>query len=136
MWQRLSSLLLAGLLLQTFAVAPARAQSPSGDEARRVSETRASFARLGTGERARVTVWLKTGEKLKGYVSRAEESGVVIADAKTKRGTNVSYADVARVERQRGGLSRGAIIGIISAAAGAVVLAAVLTPVLTDGGAR
>jgi hypothetical protein len=58
--------------------------------------------RLGVGEKARVTVRMKDGTKMKGYISQAGESEFVVRDRKTDAPTNIFYKDVAKVESNRG----------------------------------
>ncbi|HJR08051.1 MAG TPA: hypothetical protein VJ842_12385 [Pyrinomonadaceae bacterium] len=59
-------------------------------------------ARLGVGERARVTVKFKDGTKLKGYVSQVKDEEFIVRDRKTDVPSVVLYRDVARVESNRG----------------------------------
>jgi hypothetical protein len=86
----------AALLLNAAASAPARtlvAQDPDAAAAK----VEAAVARLGTGPEARVEVKLKTGAKLKGYVSEAtaEQFTVLASDG---RATRVAYAEVEGVK--------------------------------------
>ena len=104
-------LLLAAALLSHFFAAPAFADPQGEAEARRTAKVKAGVARRGTGEKSRVTVKLRDGARLKGYISRAGEDSFVITDSVTGQASNVAYRDVARVEG-RGGLSTAAKIGI------------------------
>jgi sRNA-binding regulator protein Hfq len=69
--------------------------------------------RLGTGEKARAKITLRNGMKLKGYVSQQGEDSFVLRDRKTDAPTTISYADVVRVERNKGhSTARNIAIGI------------------------
>ena len=89
-----------------------------------VDQTRIEVAKLGLGEKARATVTLKNGAKVKGYVSRADENDFVIRDRKADTPTTISYADVAKVQKDRGhstarnlgigiGIGAGAFLAIL-----------------------
>ena len=77
------------------------------------------------GEKAKATVKLKDGTKTKGYVGQAGENNFVIRDRKTNAPTTIRYADVAKVEANRGhstarniaigvGIGAGALLAIIA----------------------
>ena len=59
-------------------------------------------AKLGVGEKAKVTITLKDGNERKGYISRAGEDDFVVRDRKTDAATTIRYMDVSRVESNRG----------------------------------
>ena len=81
-------------------------------------------AKLGLGEKARATITLKNGTKIKGYVSQADENDFVVRDRKTDTPTTINYADVLKVQKNRGhstarnlgigiGIGAGALLAII-----------------------
>jgi len=87
-------------------------------------QAKVEVAKLGLGEKARATITLKNGTKIKGYVSRADETDFVIRDRKTDTPTTVNYADVVKVQKNRGhstarnlaigiGIGAGALLAII-----------------------
>ena len=87
-------------------------------------QAKIEVAKLGLGEKARATITLKNGTKIKGYVSRADETDFVIRDRKTDTPTTVNYADVVKVQKNRGhstarnlaigiGIGAGALLAII-----------------------
>lgn len=95
----ISWLLSAALLLATMSQ-PVAAQ---GDKPPQTVETvKAKLAKLGLGEKAKATIRLKDGSKVKGYVARADEDDFVMRDRKTDAPTTIRYADVAKVESNRG----------------------------------
>jgi hypothetical protein len=94
----ISWLLSAALLLATMSQ-PVAAQ---GDKAQTVETVKAKLAKLGLGEKAKATIRLKDGSKVKGYVARADEDDFVMRDRKTDAPTTIRYADVAKVESNRG----------------------------------
>ena len=93
----ISILLLLGLASQPVGAAPQRDQ-----QAATIETTKSEVAKLGVGEKAKATIRLKDGTKAKGYVARAGEDDFVVRDRKTDVPTTIRYADVARVERNRG----------------------------------
>ena len=111
------------LLAVLFLIVPAtrvaaRTQQMTADQAK------IEVAKLGLGEKARATITLKSGTKVKGYVSRADENDFVVRDRKTDTPTTISYADVAKVQKNRGhstarnlaigiGIGAGALLAII-----------------------
>lgn len=76
-------------------------------------QARIEVAKLGLGEKARATITLKNARKIKGYVSRADENDFVIRDRKTDTPTTINYAEVAKVQKNRGhSTARNLAIGI------------------------
>jgi hypothetical protein len=76
-------------------------------------QAKVEVAKLGLGEKARATITLKNGRKVKGYVSRADENDFVIRDRKADTPTTINYADVAKVQKDRGhSTARNLAIGI------------------------
>ncbi|MCA1814808.1 MAG: hypothetical protein LC746_00085 [Acidobacteria bacterium] len=102
MWKRFLALALAGALVCSQGGARAHASTQADRDAATVAKVKAKIARAGTGEAARVTVRLKDGTTREGYVSEAREAEFVLRDAKTDAPTVFAYADVARVEINRG----------------------------------
>lgn len=96
---------LVALLLQSLVGMPAAAvarRTQADSDARLLDEVKVKVARLGVGERARVTVRLKDGTKLKGYIAQARDAEFVVRDRRTDEPSVVLYRDVARVESNRG----------------------------------
>ena len=122
MLKKFVTLVLAGLLTQTFGAGPVFAGVRADKEPQSVEQIKIKVARAGTGEKARVTVRLKDGTKLKGYVSQAEENNFVVRDRKTDAATTVRYEDVAKVDINRGhSTARNVTIGV-AIGAGAFLL--------------
>lgn len=122
------SLALVVLVINVFlAVPPARAQS--NNQGQTIEQIKIKVAKLGVGEKARATVRLKNGTKIKGYVAEARDSDFVIRDRQTNEPHTVSYQDVAKVEKNGGhSMARNLGIGIaIGAAAVLAVLAILIT---------
>src|ERR1044072_3012674 len=96
MLRKYSSWLLAVLfLIVPVSRVAAQASQMTGAQAK------IEVAQLGLGEKARATITLQNGTKVKGYVSRADENDFVIRDRKTGTPTTISYADVAKVQKNR-----------------------------------
>jgi hypothetical protein len=116
------SLLLSGLLLVSFGAQPAQASarvSPQSSNER----IKAQVAKIGIGAKAKATITMNNGTKVKGYISRADEDEFVLRDKKTDAPTTIRYADVSRVQANKGhSMARNVAIGV-GIGVGAVVLA-------------
>ena len=88
-------------LLALSIIAPA-AMAASKGERLTTEEVKSKVAKLGTGSKAKATVWLADGRKVKGYVSQAGAEDFVMRDRKTDVPTTVRYADVVKFERNNG----------------------------------
>jgi hypothetical protein len=103
--------LLACLLFVTSLSIPVAAQSSS--EGTALDKVKAKVAKLGVGEKAKATVILKDGTKKKGYIGQAGGDDFVLRDRKTDSPTTINYADVAKVESNKGhSTARNIAIGV------------------------
>jgi hypothetical protein len=114
------------------AVELAAATKPA---ATRQADTQAALAekvkikivKLGVGAKAKATIRMKDGSKTKGYIAQASEDDFVIRDRKTDAPTTIRYADVAKVEENRGhSTARNIAIGV-GVGAGALLLAILIS---------
>jgi hypothetical protein len=106
---------LVALLLQSFAGMPVAvaAKKQAENEAQLLEQVKVKVARLGVGEKSRVTVRFKNGSKLKGYIAQAKDSEFIVRDRKTDAPSVVLYQDVARVDSNRGhSTARNIAIGV------------------------
>ena len=123
MLKRLLSVMLAVLLVNMSAVAPARAQTKEQKEARRAEKVRKAVNKLGAGEKARIRVRLKDETRVKGYVSEIGADDFQITDAKAGSTTRVAYTQVKQVEGKNLSTGQKVAIGLgIAAAVLAVVV--------------
>jgi|SRR5687768_1320589 len=112
MLKTLLSLLVAFMLLLAAIPQPAAA-GQSKSQVPTVEAVKSKIARQGIGAKAKVTIRLKNGTKVKGYVAQAEESDFVIRDRKTDAPTTIRYEDVLKVEENRGhSTARNIAIGV------------------------
>ena len=112
MLKTLLSLLVAFMLLLAAVPQPAAA-GQSKSQVPTVEAVKSKIARQGIGAKAKVTIRLKNGTKVKGYVAQAEESDFVIRDRKTDAATTIRYEDVLKVEENRGhSTARNIAIGV------------------------
>src|SRR5437879_1271545 len=74
-------------------------------QSRKAQRVSTAIAQLGTGEQTRVAVRLRSGGRLAGYVSEANEESFTVSDLYTGLKRNVRYADVAQMHAQN--LTRG-----------------------------
>ena len=89
-------------LLLLLAVCQTAGAQQTGNQATSVEQIKISVTKLGVGEKARGTVTLNSGAKIMGYVSQAGDEDFVIRDRKTNAATTIRYADVAKVQADKG----------------------------------
>jgi hypothetical protein len=127
MFKKFLSLALAVLFTNVLMAVPVLAQPQSNTQAQSVEKIKIKIAKLGVGEKARATVHLKNGTKVKGYVTEARSDDFVIRDRKTNEARTVSYQDVTKVDKNGGHSSaRNLAIGIGIGAAAALGILALL----------
>jgi hypothetical protein len=102
MFKTLISILLIGLVAVGAHAAPARASQTNDDAASKVQK---KVARIGIGEKAKVTVRMKSGTKIKGFIAQAGANDFTVRNKQTGDVTSILYSDVLKVEDNRG-LSR------------------------------
>ena len=124
MLRTLLSCLISGLLVLGVVSQPRAAQQ--GDrQAATVEEIKIAITKLGVGAKARATIRLKDGSKTKGYIAQTGEENFVMRDRKTDAPTTIRYADVSKVEENRGhstarniaigvGVGVGAVIAVLA----------------------
>ena len=89
-----------------------------------MEQIKMQIAKLGVGEKARATITLKDGTKTKGYLYSAGDDDFVVRDRKTAAPTTIRYADVAKVQPDKGhskarnlglgiAIGAGALLGIL-----------------------
>jgi len=78
---------------------PVRAASQATSEAEQAGRVKASITSHGVRPKATVTVKMRDGAKMKGYISEVGDESFSLTDAKTLRATTISYTDVATVDR-------------------------------------
>lgn len=112
MFRKILSLLLGLLLMQVLNVVPVLA-AQARDDAQAVEKVRLKVAKVGLGDKARVTVKMKNGTKVKGFVTQAGADNFTVRDRKTGDPTTIVYSDVAKVEDNRGHSTlRNVLIGV------------------------
>lgn len=115
--------LLASVLFVASISMPVVAQQ-NNSEGMTLDKVKAKVAKLGTGEKAKATVILKDGTKIKGYIGQAGSDEFVLRDRKTDSPTTIPYSDVSKVESNKGhstarnlglgiGIGAGAFLGIL-----------------------
>ena len=120
--KKLISFSLVALLLHAAGAMPNLAVAQSSQGESRVERVRADVAKRGVGKKARVTVKLENGSKLKGYISQAGDDSFTLTDSETGQAKTLAYGDVTQVKKQ-GGLSMVAKIGIgLGIAVGALAI--------------
>ena len=105
----LSLVLIGALSHMMLLMTPMSVNGQGEKDTRLTAIAKADVAAVGIGREARVSVKLRQGKKLKGYISQAGEDSFVVTDSKTGSATSIAYADVAEVQRQKG-LSTGKAI--------------------------
>jgi CubicO group peptidase (beta-lactamase class C family) len=131
MLRKLSAAALVALVALTQTAAPVFAASPK--QTPPPAEVRAKIDRAGLGEKARVTVWLRDGRKIKGYVAERRDAEFVVRDRKTDAPTIVPYADVTKADINRGhSTARNTAIGVAIGAGAVLTTLAILIASLDD----
>lgn len=119
----LTSLLVFSLVIAVGAL-PISAQQSSSLELTTLENVKSKVAKIGVGEKAKATVILKNGSKMKGYIGQAGSDEFVLRDRKNDSPTTIRYSDVSKVESNRGhstarniaigvGIGVGALLAII-----------------------
>lgn len=107
----LACLIASVLVLATLAL-PVSAKQ--GDQQTSLERVKIKIAKLGVGEKAKATVFLKDGTKIKGYIAQAGDDDFVLRDRKTDAPTTIRYDNVAKVDSNRGhSTARNVTIGVV-----------------------
>jgi hypothetical protein len=101
MFRTLLSLVLVGLMALGSSAAPAFA-AQNRDDAQSIEKVRLKVAKMGLGDKAKVTVRMKDGRKIKGFVTQAGANDFTVRDRKTGDPSLILYSDVIKVEDNRG----------------------------------
>jgi len=123
----LSLLLIGALSHVMLLMTPTSVNGQTERGTRLTAKVKADVAAFGVGPEARVSVKLRAGKKLKGYISQAGEDSFVITDSKTGSTNSIAYADVAAVQRQKGLSTGKAILIGVGATFGALFLIGIIT---------
>ncbi|HET6670128.1 MAG TPA: hypothetical protein VFH15_07820 [Pyrinomonadaceae bacterium] len=126
------SLFAAAILLLATVSQPAVARQ-SGSQVPTVEAVKSKIARLGLGAKAKATIKLKNGTKVKGYVAQAGEDDFVMRDRKTDAPTTISYTDVLKVEDNKGhSTARNIAIGVAVGVGAVLAVIGILISTLDD----
>jgi hypothetical protein len=118
--KHISGLLAVLLLLAPLSQITALGQTQKSS----IDKAKSQIAKLGVGSKARATIKLNDGNKVKGYVYSASDEDFVVRDRKTDAPTTVRYGDVKSVDDNRGhSIARNVLIVVGIGAA--VTIAAV-----------
>ena len=85
---------------------------------------------MGVGEKAKVTVRMKSGTKVKGFIAQAGANDFTVRNRQTGDVTTILYSDVLKVDDNRGfskskNIALGIALGVAAfVAVGAVIFAA------------
>ena len=130
------SLLVAVMLLLVTVPHPATAGQTAGQGGAQVPTVEAiksRVARLGLGAKAKATARLKNGTKVKGYIAQAGEEDFVVRDRKTDAPTTIRYADVLKVEDNKGhSTARNIAIGVAVGVGAVLAVIGILISTLDD----
>ena len=90
-----------------------RVTAQPGDKQPVTEQLKIKIARLGVGEKAKATITLRDGTKIKGYISRSGDDDFVMRDRKTDAATTIRYADIQKVDSNKGhSTARNIAIGV------------------------
>ncbi len=94
--------LLSALLLLAPALQTVTARAQTGQQTTNIEKIKIQVAKLGVGDKAKATITTKDGAKTKGYIYSAADDEFVMRDRKTNASTTIRYADVTKVDGNRG----------------------------------
>ena len=116
---------LLSLLLTCAPAMRAFAAGQSSDKtAGQIQKAKKNVAKLGVGSKAKATITLNDGSKVKGYVYTVGDEDFVIRNRKTDAPTTVRYAEVKSVNDDRGHRNAN-LAALIVGAGAAITLAAI-----------
>jgi hypothetical protein len=127
MFKKCLSIFLTGLLVFAANLQIVRAQSDADLERNRVERIKTNVYRLEDSGKTKVVVRLKSGAKLKGYITGRGEDSFEVTNYKTKQTTAIAYRDVAQVKPQ-GGSSKGMKTALAVAGVAAVIVLVLTLP--------
>ncbi len=129
--KRYLTCLVASLLVLATISLPVSAKQ--GDTQTLVERVKIKVAKLGVGEKAKATVFLKDGTKIKGYIAQAGDDDFVVRDRKTDAPNTIRYDNVAKVDNNRGhSTARNVGIGVAVGVGAVLTVIAVLISSLDD----
>jgi preprotein translocase subunit SecF len=115
------------------AIQPALAAPMVIPQAATTEQIKNQVARLGVGAKAKATVRLTNGTRLRGYVSQANDEDFVLRDRKTDAPTTIRYADVAKVDSNKGhSMARNVAIGVAIGVGAVIATLAIIFASLND----
>src|SRR5215471_16004192 len=107
------------------------AQVLAGQKMGNLDHIKKSVSRLGVGSKARATITLTNGSKVKGYVYSAGDDDFVIRDRQTDAPMTIRYTDVKSVDDNRGHRNAKLVLILVGIGA-AVTVAAVFGSILAN----
>ena len=120
---------ISGFLAVLLLLAPLSQFTAAGQtQTSSLDKAKSQVAKLGVGSKARATIKLNDGTRVKGYVYSASDEDFIIRDRNTDAPTTVRYADVKSVDDNRGhSVARNVLIAVGIGAA--VTIAAVFAAI-------
>jgi len=107
-------------------IAQVIAQTPTN-----LDHVKKNVAKLGVGSKAKATITLHDGSKVKGYVYSAGDEDFVVRDKKTDKPTTIRYAEVKNVDDNRGHHTAKLVVLFVGIGA-AVTVASVFGAILAN----
>jgi hypothetical protein len=127
MLKKLLSLILIGFLVFAANLQSLFGQTDAALERNRVERIKTDVYRLEDAGKTKVVVRLRSGAKVKGYITRTGEDSFDVTNYKSNQTVPVVYRDVAQVKPQ-GDSSKGAKIALGIAGAAAIVVLVLTLP--------
>lgn len=126
MHKKLSSVLIIALLVcAEVCIQPAYAKTQADRQAQHNAKITNAIGKLGVGKDARISVKLREGKRIEGFIRETRDDIFVVADLNTGITTEVAYRDVKRVTGHN--LSTGAKVAIgVGIAVGVLIVLAVI----------
>lgn len=113
MHKNLSSIIFIALLLHSgLSVSRAYARTPADGNSKQQVAVRTAVNKLGVGRDARLSVKLRDGKEVKGFIQEIGDEDVVVTDLNTGIATEVAYKDVKQVKGHNLSTGKKVAIGV------------------------
>jgi hypothetical protein len=122
--RKIIAVLIAMLLSCSWGAVFAKEPKSRQKEVLTVDEVKAKLSRIGLGDEARLTVRLKNGSKVKGYITIVGQNEFVVYSTKDAIPVRIAFSDVEKIEDNRPGFAKSLARSVaIGAGVGAGIIA-------------
>lgn len=119
MFKKYLTLIIAVLVINLSLGTSVFANTKEGKQTKFAGKVKANVARLGTGKDAQVSVKLKDGTRLKGYISEIADDYFSVTNPETGTATTVNYRNAKQIKGNN--LSTGVQVALVIGLATALI---------------